>query len=74
MWQRKKGMFHIQVQMLGRVNPDPNQELVFNEKEVRRIFDNFEICRFTEHKTSGKTALGISHDWHIFSVVAKKAN
>ena len=47
--------------------------LVFNnEKEVRDIFKGFEICRFTEHKTSGKTPQGIPHDWHIFSVVAKK--
>jgi len=48
--------------------------LVFNEKEVRDIFKSYEICRFTEHKTSGKTAQGIPHDWHIFSVVAKKSD
>jgi hypothetical protein len=47
--------------------------LVFDEKEVREIFKSYEICRFIEHKTSGKTAQGISHDWHIFSIVAKKS-
>lgn len=48
--------------------------LIFDEKEVRDIFKRYEICRFTEHKTSGKTPQGIPHDWHIFSVVAKKSN
>jgi len=47
---------------------------VFNEKEVRKLLGNYEIYRFTEHKTSGKTPQGIPHDWHIFSVVAKKSN
>ena len=47
---------------------------VFDEKEVRDIFKSYEICRFTEHKTSGKTPQGIPHDWHIYSVVAKKSN
>ena len=46
--------------------------LVFDEEKVRGIFKGFEVCRFTEHKSSGKTALGIPHNWHIFSVVAKK--
>ena len=47
---------------------------VFDEKEVRDIFKSYEICRFTEHKTSGKTSQGIPHDWHIYSIVAKKSN
>lgn len=49
-------------------------KLVLDEKQVREIFKSYEICRFTEHKISGKTPLGIPHDWHIFSVVAKKSN
>jgi len=48
--------------------------LIFDEKEVREKFQDYEIYRFTEHKTSGKTPEGIPHDWHIFSVVAKKSN
>lgn len=47
--------------------------LVFDEKEVREIFKRYDILRFTEHKTSGTTPQGIPHDWHIFSVVAKKS-
>jgi len=47
---------------------------IFEENEVRNLFKSYDICRFTEHKTSGKTALGIPHDWHIYSVVAKKSN
>ena len=46
--------------------------LVFHENEVKSLFTNYEICRFTEHKLSGKTFEDEPHDWHIFSVVAKK--
>jgi len=46
--------------------------LVFDNTEVRKIFKNYEICRFTEHKSSGKTPQGEPHHWHVFSVVAKK--
>lgn len=45
--------------------------LVYGENELRNIFKNYEICSFTEHKTSGKTPQGVPHDWHIFSVVAR---
>ncbi len=45
---------------------------VFEEKEVLNIFKRYEICRFTEHKTSGKTPQGMPHEWHVYSVVAKK--
>ena len=55
----------------GKFWPDIS---IFDEKEVMEIFKDYEICRFTEHRTSGKTPLGIPHDWHIFSVVAKKSN
>ena len=45
---------------------------IFTENEVREIFKDYQICRFTEYKTSGKTPQGIPHNWHIFSVVARK--
>lgn len=48
--------------------------LVFDEKKVRRLFGGYEIVRFAEHKTSGLTPQGVLHDWHIFSVVAKKSD
>jgi SAM-dependent methyltransferase len=47
---------------------------VFDATEVKAFFEGFEICRFTEHKTSGITPQGTPHDWHIYSVVAKKSN
>lgn len=47
---------------------------VFTATEVKALFEDFEICRFTEHKTSGTTPQGAPHDWDIFSVVAKKSN
>ncbi|MFL0803948.1 MAG: class I SAM-dependent methyltransferase [Agarilytica sp.] len=45
---------------------------VFEEKEVRAIFANDEILRFNVHKSSGITPQGEPHDWHIYSVVARK--
>jgi len=49
----------------------PNS-LVFHENKVKSLFKNYEMLSFTEHKLSGKTTQGVPHDWHIFSVVAKK--
>jgi len=49
-----------------------SNSLVFNEKAVKSLFKNYEICHFTEHKLSGETTQGVPHDWHIFSVVARK--
>lgn len=47
--------------------------LVFSEKELKLEFaTKFEILKFTEHKASGQTPRGVPHDWHIFSVVARK--
>jgi len=47
--------------------------LVFYEEEIKSIFDGYyEIIRFTEHKSSGNSADCSPHQWHIFSVVAKK--
>ena len=45
---------------------------VFNEHELRAILKNYKICRFTEHKSSGETSQGIPHNWHLFSVIARK--
>jgi hypothetical protein len=47
---------------------------VFSAMEVKALFEGFVIRRFTEHKTSGNAPQGTPHDWHIFSVVAKKSN
>jgi len=46
--------------------------LVFRQDEVKSLFENYEICSFNEHKLSGHTTQGVPHDWHIFSVVARK--
>ncbi len=45
---------------------------VFEEEGVRAIFANDEILRFNIHKSSGITPQGEPHDWHIYSVVARK--
>lgn len=46
--------------------------LVVSEEQVRYWLRSFKIESFTEHKTSGKTPDGEPHQWHIFSVVARK--
>jgi SAM-dependent methyltransferase len=46
--------------------------LVFNEDELKSKFRQFEIATWDELETSGKTAQGEPHHWHIFSVIAKK--
>ncbi|MGI1679511.1 MAG: class I SAM-dependent methyltransferase [Cellvibrionaceae bacterium] len=46
--------------------------LVFQESELRLIFEKFEILKLTEHNISGHASDGQPHQWHIFSVVAKK--
>jgi SAM-dependent methyltransferase len=46
----------------------------FEEPEVIELFRNFEILRFKTHKSAGKTPQGITHNWHIYQVVAQKPN
>ena len=59
--------------------PDYNEEgywsdvLALSKEQVEKLFDYFIIESFTEHRTSGKSPDGQLHQWHIFSVVAKKA-
>lgn len=47
---------------------------VFDEDEVKNLFVEYEILRFNVHRSSGTTPAGDPHDWHIYSVVAKKPN
>jgi len=46
--------------------------LVLSEEEVKYLFKNYKIESFTEHRASGKAPDGEPHQWHLFSVVAKK--
>lgn len=46
--------------------------LVLTETEIKALFKSYQICRFTEHKSSAQTPDGKAHSWHIFSVVVKK--
>jgi len=45
---------------------------VLIEEQVNELFSNYKIESFTEHRTSGRNPDGGPHQWHIFSVVAKK--
>ena len=46
--------------------------LTLSEEQVKDCFREFKVISFTEHKTSGVASDGEQHNWHIFSVVAKK--
>ncbi len=46
--------------------------LVVSEEQVRYWLNGFEIVSLTEHRTSGETTEGEPHQWHVFSVVARK--
>ncbi|NRA20198.1 MAG: class I SAM-dependent methyltransferase [Oceanospirillaceae bacterium] len=46
----------------------------FEEAEIMGLFKNFEVLRFKTHRSTGKTSQGITHNWHIFQIVAQKPN
>ncbi len=46
--------------------------LVANEHRVKEWLKPFEIISFHEHRKSGKAPGGGCHNWHIYSVVARK--
>ncbi len=46
--------------------------LVASEEMVRLWLRRFEIVSFNEHRKSGIAVNGAHHDWHIYSVVARK--
>lgn len=46
--------------------------LVLNEQQIREKLVGYEILKWTEHDVSGESPQGTPHNWHIFSVVAKK--
>ena len=61
-------------------SPDNNpsifwpEVMVFEESEFKGLFQNFEVLRFKVHKSTGKTPQDVTHNWHIFQVVAQKPN
>lgn len=44
---------------------------IFEEDDLIKLFERFEILRFNTHKSTGITAQGVVHNWHIFQVVAR---
>ena len=46
--------------------------LILKEEDLRSKLKEFEVLKFTEHNVSGKTPQGFPHQWHVYSVVAKK--
>ena len=72
------GSFLGQEDTMAASNNNPSvfwpEVTVFDEPEVRELFKNFEVLRFNIHKSTGKTSQGVTHNWHIFQVVAQKPN
>ena len=58
----------------SKYNPDDfwPEVAVFREDEVNKLFAKYEVLRFNEHRSSRTIPGGDPHDWHIYSVVAKK--
>ena len=46
--------------------------LVLTEGQVKESFSGYNMVSFKEHKVSGVAPGGKPHDWHIYSVIAKK--
>lgn len=46
--------------------------LVATEEQLRSWLNSLDIVSFTEHKQSGTAPGGTDHQWHIYSVVARK--
>lgn len=42
------------------------------DKEVKELFNNFEIVKFEEIEKDGITGMGKTKHWHIYNVIAKK--
>ncbi len=47
--------------------------LTFKEEDLWSKLKAFEVLKFTEHNMAGETPQGLPHQWHIYSVVAKKS-
>jgi SAM-dependent methyltransferase len=44
----------------------------FDQSDVEYLLNSYEVLRFNVHRSSGKTAGDVPHDWHIFQIVARK--
>ncbi len=49
-----------------------SEVLVVSEEKIRCWLNGFDIISFTEHRTTGESVDGKPHQWHVFSVVARK--
>ncbi|MCG8612571.1 MAG: class I SAM-dependent methyltransferase [Pseudomonadales bacterium] len=59
-------------------SPNNSNETLWSEvrvstpKQVEEILNGFETINFTEYRTTDESMGGETHDWHIFSVIARK--
>ena len=52
---------------------ETKKEMAFlTEKQVKKLFKEFEIIKFKEIEKDGLTGMGKVKHWHIFNVIAKK--
>lgn len=49
------------------------QDLILHEAHsLERLFSDWQLLQFAEQRWDGKTAMGHSKHWHLFSVVARR--
>jgi len=48
--------------------------LTFKEEDLWSKLEALDVLKFTEHNVAGETLQGLPHQWHIYSVVAKKSS
>ena len=44
----------------------------FDKKEIKELFNNFEILKLEEEEKDSKTGLGIVKHWHTYDIIARK--
>jgi SAM-dependent methyltransferase len=44
----------------------------FTEEQIKELFSDFEIVKFSERDSEGSTALGMVKHWHTYQIIAKK--
>jgi hypothetical protein len=52
-------------------NTHPNIS-AFTKEEVEALFEDYEIVHFYERDEDGRTAVGSTKHWHMFSITAIK--
>ena len=53
-------------------NTETGKMIFFNRKDVKELFNKFDIIKFEEEEKDAKTGLGIMKHWHTYNIIARK--